>query len=83
MGNEDSLRGDDKGIFLNEGLMFRSIQYIFQKMLKTSNEKIDYYTNVSYIEIYNEQVLDLLNDKKTQQDMKFRFNEEDVINLQF
>ena len=62
----------------SRGLMFRSIEYLYTKMMKSTSTNLDFYTNASYIEIYNEQVIDLLNDKKFTKKLQFRYNEEDV-----
>ena len=62
----------------SRGLMYRSIEYLYAKMMKSTSADLDFYTNASYIEIYNEQVIDLLNDKKFTKKLQFRYNEEDV-----
>lgn len=57
--------------------MLRSVRYLFQKMLKSSGKNVDFYINASFIEIYNEQIIDLLSDRKTQS-LNFRYNKKDV-----
>ena len=78
MGNEESLKKkkeDEKPV---QGLIPRSIEYLFQKMVKNSSPMTDFYSNCSFLEIYNEQVIDLLTDKKIPQNLHFRYNEQDV-----
>lgn len=57
--------------------MLRSVRYLFQKMLKSSSKTVDFYINASFIEIYNEQIVDLLSDRK-KQSLNFRYNKKDV-----
>jgi hypothetical protein len=77
LGPEEGIRDYSKEGHPSQGLIMRSIRYLFQKMLKNSNSSVDYYINSSFIEIYNEQIIDLLSDKKTQT-LGFRYNKEDV-----
>lgn len=44
-----------------KGICMYSIDYLFDKI--NSEKKISFYTKMSYLEIYNEQVIDLLTDK--------------------
>ena len=83
MGPEEGLNDYSKEGHGSQGLMLRSIRYLFQKMLKLSSKSVDYFINASFIEIYNEQVIDLLNDRKNQ-NLNFRYNKEDVqINMEY
>jgi hypothetical protein len=77
LGPEESIHDYSKEGHPSQGLMFRSVRYLFQKMLRLSTKNTDYFVNASFIEIYNEQVIDLLNDRKNQ-NLNFRYNKEDV-----
>lgn len=82
MGNEESLKEGENDHPMH-GLIPRSIEYLFQKMIKNSSDQIDYYSNCSFLEIYNEQVIDLLTEKKIPQNLHFRYNEQDVIKMHY
>lgn len=77
MGPEEGIRDYSKEGHPSQGLIMRSVRYLFQKMLRNSNSLVDFYINASFIEIYNEQIIDLLSDKK-HQSLGFRYNKEDV-----
>lgn len=77
MGPEEGLRDFSREGHASQGLMLRSVRYLFQKMLKSSSKTVDFYINASFIEIYNEQVVDLLSDRKSQS-LNFRYNKKDV-----
>ena len=77
LGPEEGLRDYSKEGHSSQGLILRSVRYLFQKMIKNTNSSVDYYINASFIEIYNEQIIDLLSNKK-HQNLNFRYNKEDV-----
>jgi hypothetical protein len=79
LGPEEGLVDYSKEGHPSQGLMLRSVRYLFQKMLKSSTKNVDYFINASFIEIYNEQVIDLLSDRKNQ-NLNFRYNKNDVSN---
>ena len=45
----------------NNGLLPRVIQYILNKINDTENSNIEYLVKVSFLEIYNEHIYDLVN----------------------
>ena len=53
----------------NDGLMLLSIQELFDQMDRVSSE-MDYQLKISYIEVYNENIKDLLNDKNPNLDLR-------------
>ena len=62
MGNEDRFGSKTYVHDESEGLIPRSVKYLWSKMAN-SNDK--HFVKASFLEIYNEQVNDLLNPKKT------------------
>ena len=59
--------GDLSNNFKDEGIIFKACDYLFEKIQLNKNlnktEDINYEIKISYIEIYNEIVKDLINDK--------------------
>jgi hypothetical protein len=62
----------------DKGIMIRSVEYLFSQMTKTTSPKINYYVSASYLELYNDTIIDLLAPSNSSQDLLFRFNNKDV-----
>ena len=65
-GKTYTIFGDLSNNFKDEGIIFKACDYLFEKIALNKNEEnnndINYYIKISYIEIYNEIVKDLINE---------------------
>ena len=68
-GKTYTIFGDLSNNFKEEGIIFKACDYLFEKIQMFKNENndnnINYYIKISYIEIYNEIVKDLINENST------------------
>ena len=68
-GKTYTIFGDLSNNFKEEGIIFKACDYLFEKIAinkkEINNSGIDYYIKVSYIEIYNEIVKDLIIENST------------------
>ena len=68
-GKTYTIFGDISNNFKDEGIIFKACDYLFEKIAinqKDNNKnEINYFIKVSYIEIYNEIVKDLINENST------------------
>jgi kinesin family protein 18/19 len=68
-GKTYTIFGDLSNNFKEEGIIFKACDYLFEKIQMYKNENndnnINYYIKISYIEIYNEIVKDLINENST------------------
>ena len=66
-GKTYTIFGDLSNNFKDEGIIFKACDYLFEKIQLNKNinktENINYEIKISYIEIYNEIVKDLINEK--------------------
>ena len=63
-GKTYTIFGDLSNNFKDEGIIFKACDYLFEKIdMNKNNENENYNIKVSYIEIYNEIVKDLINEK--------------------
>lgn len=62
MGNEERFGHKSYTPDETEGLIPRSVKHLWTRMAQSRNK---YFVKASFLEIYNEQVNDLLNPKKT------------------
>lgn len=56
----------------NKGIIPRLCDQLFESISKNQHEDLTYKVEVSYMEIYNEKVHDLLDPKTTKQSLKVR-----------
>jgi len=64
MGNGGRLKRDCVGLDDSHGVIPRTIDHMLSKISEMSNEKVTYQLNMSYLEIYNEKLHDLLPKEK-------------------
>ena len=64
-GKTYTIFGDLSNNFKEEGIIFKACDYLFEKIALNNNNDISYNIKVSYIEIYNEIVKDLINENST------------------
>ena len=64
-GKTYTIFGDLSNNFKDEGIIFKACDYLFEKIALNNNNDISYNIKVSYIEIYNEIVKDLINENST------------------
>ena len=64
-GKTYTIFGDLSNNFKDEGIIFKACDYLFEKIALNNNNDINYNIKVSYIEIYNEIVKDLINENST------------------
>ena len=64
-GKTYTIFGDLSNNFKDEGIIFKACDYLFEKIALNNNDDVIYNIKVSYIEIYNEIVKDLINENST------------------
>ena len=64
-GKTYTIFGDLSNNFKDEGIIFKACDYLFEKIALNNNNDISYNIKVSYIEIYNEIVKDLISENST------------------
>ena len=64
-GKTYTIFGDLSNNFKDEGIIFKACDYLFEKIALNDNNDVIYNIKVSYIEIYNEIVKDLINENST------------------
>ena len=64
-GKTYTIFGDLSNNFKDEGIIFKACDYLFEKIALNNNNDVIYNIKVSYIEIYNEIVKDLINENST------------------